>query len=439
MNLKDKNINIGKTLNKLSLHNFTGLLSIFILGLIDVFFLGLSSPSDFAIAILASPIIFIIVSLFIGFSNAKMVFLSKRIEKGFNILSKESNKIDFNTMIVLLILIILISLNIEKIVYLFNIEEPLFNPVVDYILIHYIGVFFCISNALKSSFLKANGDSKIPARIMLITALLNLILDPLFIFYFKMGASGAAWATTTSWFLAFIGFNYYYFKIKKISKQKLKTNIPELLKLSPSFVIGQLLNSFTLLIIMFFIGKFGTDYLSAVGFGIRIDKIVVIISFAYASALSVFIGQNKSDLARCRLASMIVLKNSVILSFLSSMAIYFGSGLLYHTFNLSFSVYKTLELFLFYNLLISFLNNIYTIKTSYLNVIENHNKVLLSNFIKTMLVLPVSLYFFINLYDFNGLFLALIFTNSLSIIVLSILTKNKFIKDLFKNNKKCLT
>lgn len=439
MNLKDKQIDISKTLNKLSLHNFTGLLSIFILGLIDVFFLGLSSDADFSIAILASPIIFIIVSLFIGFSNAKMVFLSKRIEKGFNILSKESNEIDFNTMIVLLIVIILISLNIEKIVNIFNIEEALFSSVVDYILIHYIGVFFCISNALKSSFFKANGDSKIPARIMLITALLNLILDPLLIFYFKMGASGAAWATTISWFLAFIGFNYYYFKVKNISKQKLKTNMPELLKLSPSFVIGQLLNSFTLLIIMFFISSFGTNHLSAIGFGIRIDKIVVIISFAYASALSVFIGQNKSDMVRCRLASIIVLKNSVVLSFISSVIIYLGSELLFHSFNLSFSVYKTLELFLFYNLLISFLNNIYTIKSSYLNVIENHNKVLLSNFIKTMVILPVSLYFFINVYDFNGLFFALIFTNFLSIIVLSILTKNKFIKDVFKNNKKCLT
>ena len=48
------------------------------------------------------------------------------------------------------------------------------------------------------SIARANGNTRLPGMLMGLTSLINLILDPLFIFVFDWGLPGAAWATTVA-------------------------------------------------------------------------------------------------------------------------------------------------------------------------------------------------------------------------------------------------
>lgn len=50
---------------------------------------------------------------------------------------------------------------------------------------------------------RANGDTKLPGLMMVITSILNMILDPIFIFHFDLGLNGAAWATILSFSIGF--------------------------------------------------------------------------------------------------------------------------------------------------------------------------------------------------------------------------------------------
>jgi putative MATE family efflux protein len=60
------------------------------------------------------------------------------------------------------------------------------------------GLIFLIFSSVASGILRAEGDVKRPMYAMVATAILNIILDPIFIYYFGWGVSGAAWATVIS-------------------------------------------------------------------------------------------------------------------------------------------------------------------------------------------------------------------------------------------------
>ena len=70
-------------------------------------------------------------------------------------------------------------------------------------------IFFIMPNFFSES-LQAEGDSKRPTIIIICGNILNLILDPILIFYLNMGVEGAAYATIVSSFITVVVFIYLY-------------------------------------------------------------------------------------------------------------------------------------------------------------------------------------------------------------------------------------
>lgn len=69
----------------------------------------------------------------------------------------------------------------------------------------------CLAFSMMSNnVIRSEGEAKIAMTVMLVPAIVNLILDPIFIVYLEMGMAGAAWATTISYFCA-ASFALWYF------------------------------------------------------------------------------------------------------------------------------------------------------------------------------------------------------------------------------------
>lgn len=434
MNLANKKTDIKNNFIKISFHNFIGLFSFFMLGLVDSFFLGQKSQEDFSVAIFSSPLIFIIVSLFVGISNAKTIYFAKKSSEKIDSLILKSNYLDDIFLKSLLLCLFVLFFSIDSIINIFDVPKIIMDKSSIYIKIHYIGVYFCISNILKSAFLRSYGNSRIPARIMLLTALFNILLDPLFIFYFNMGAEGAAIATVLSWFISFLYFEYYYKKILKHSNKKKKTSISKFFKLCPSFVLSQMLNPLTFIFITFTIKDFGIDIISGVGFGTRLDKLIIIVGFAAGSALSVFIGQNRANRLKQKEYYFFAIKINIFISIILSVSLYLSIDLISFIFNVSEKSSIILESFIKINILISILNNIYITNCAYLNASDSHNKVLFSNTIKTFLILPMTLTISLKVFGLNGLFYGLFLTSFFSNIILLIISKREFFNLMKKDN-----
>ena len=106
---------------------------------------------------------------------------------------------------------------IDEVFTLLGADETTLPFINEYMSIYYFGSFFLIVPMIGNSVLRASGDAKTPSYLMTFGALLNVILDPIFIFGWgpipRMELEGAAYSTVLSNALAgSLSFGIIYFR-----------------------------------------------------------------------------------------------------------------------------------------------------------------------------------------------------------------------------------
>lgn len=141
-------------------------------------------------------------------------------------------------MIIAVLLTVLVLIFQEPLLYLFGASENTIGYAMDYMTIYAIGTIFVQLTLGLNVFISAQGFSKISMLTVVIGAVANIVLDPIFIFGLNMGVQGAAVATVMSqalsaiwafWFLS--GKN----TILKLKRENLKINFHILL---PCIALG---------------------------------------------------------------------------------------------------------------------------------------------------------------------------------------------------------
>lgn len=95
---------------------------------------------------------------------------------------------------------------------LFGAHGEIYQLSLDYIEGVLFATFFWGIAYVLSQFVRLNGSPKFASLMFIISSITNMILDPIFIVVFKLGISGAAWATAISQMIAFIMGLLYFFK-----------------------------------------------------------------------------------------------------------------------------------------------------------------------------------------------------------------------------------
>ena len=101
--------------------------------------------------------------------------------------------------VILLVIMTVLSLSVmHPLLHLMNTPADIYDDAYRYISVICMGVAAMVFYNLFSSFLRAIGNSKMPLVFLILSAVLNIILDLVFIINFHMGVGGAAWATNVS-------------------------------------------------------------------------------------------------------------------------------------------------------------------------------------------------------------------------------------------------
>ena len=157
------------------------------------------------------------------------------------------------------------------------------------------GLFiFSIFTAIR----QAQGDTLTPMILNVAACLLNVLLDPVFIFPLKLGIGGAAIATVLSK-VVFIPYILYLLFTKKdgvhlsIKDLKFKKEIlKKIIKIGLPSSIGQSGEALGFIILNMLIASYGSYTLAAFGIGNRINSIVMMPALGIGNALVSIIGQN---------------------------------------------------------------------------------------------------------------------------------------------------
>lgn len=193
-----------------------GMLVMSIYGIIDTIFVGrwVGTAGIGAITVV-QPIVYLIASLgmALGIGGASL------ISRSFGENNDEKANLTFNNQVILnlgsgIIVLLLCFLFNEQILMIFGGRQELAEPSKAYFNIVLLGIP-CLSWAIMSNnIMRSLGHPKTAMFTLLIPAVMNLILDPVFIVGFDMGIEGAAWATSIS-YMSSAMFTVYFFVFKQ--------------------------------------------------------------------------------------------------------------------------------------------------------------------------------------------------------------------------------
>ncbi|MFA7574295.1 MAG: MATE family efflux transporter [Arcobacteraceae bacterium] len=127
---------------------------------------------------------------------------------------------------------------IEQILIFFGATQTILPYAHDYVVVILWGLPFFSFAISSNNLIRAEGNAKAAMISMLIGAILNIILDPIYIFVFNLGIKGAALATITAQFCSFLFIIYYIYKKDTFLKIKLRHLKPNLEIIKEIITVG---------------------------------------------------------------------------------------------------------------------------------------------------------------------------------------------------------
>ncbi len=171
------------------------------------------------------------------------------------------------TLIVSIILAAIAFLMLPKLVYFFGCTQNVYKYAIDYGRIIILGAPFMITYSSLSSIIRADGSPAYSMIMLVVGAIINIILDPIFIFGFNMGVKGGALATIIGQIISFIIAITYIRRIKSVTVKKsdfqLNKGVTKILSLGLSSFITQSI----ILVLFVFMNNIMTKYGALSKFG----------------------------------------------------------------------------------------------------------------------------------------------------------------------------
>lgn len=245
------------------------------------------------------------ISIAMFFGNGGAAFLSLRLgERRYDEARKGIGSTLTVTAIASVIFVILAAIFFEPICMLFGCTENIWPYALEYGSVILIGLPFMAVSTVINSFIRADGSPRYSMFSMLIGAILNTILDPIFIFVFHWGVRGAAIATIIGQIVGFVVSILYLpkFKTAKPAKSDFKPN-GQALKGVCSLGVSSFISQIALIFLIGVLNnvyvkygalsKYGSDIpLTALGISSKISQIVQAFVFGTAVGSQPIIGYN---------------------------------------------------------------------------------------------------------------------------------------------------
>lgn len=327
---------ISKLLLKFSIPCILSLLISSLYNIVDQIFIGNSEIGYLGNAAtgIVFPITIISVAFAWCFGDGSAAFLSLCQGRGD---TKSAHKAIGNSLVVTFIISIIFVLLgfvfMDNLLYLFGASEASIDLARDYftIILAFIPVYM-LANAM-NAVIRADGSPAFSMVSTLVGALLNIILDPIFIFVFKWGIEGAAWATIIGQCASLILSIIYYTRTQtfKLSIESFKMDFgvfSNVIKLGVSTFITQMSIVIISLVCNIMLAKYGamSKYgadipIAVIGIAMKVFTIVINIVVGIILGAQPILGYNygAKKLERVKETFRIVLTSTIIVGLISTL------------------------------------------------------------------------------------------------------------------------
>ncbi len=284
------------------------------------------------------PIIFTLISFIIGIASGGTIIIAQYF--GAKDITRVKNTIGTMYIFIFLASIVVTGLGItfsEDIFRLIQLPENVLPEAKTYLNIYLIGMVAFFGFNATSAILRGIGDSKTPLYFLIVSTILNMSFDLLFIVVLKWGIAGAAWATVLSQSIAFLSVIIYLNRYHEVINIKIREMrfyreiFTQAVRIGLPTGMQHTFVSLGMTFIMSIVNKFGTNVIAAYTVATRIDSLALLPAMNIGQALATFVGQNigakKTERVKSGLKATFVISSTISL-FVTGMIIIFGDVLM---------------------------------------------------------------------------------------------------------------
>jgi len=279
---------IPKALLALGLPTMIGMMINALYNLVDAYFVGGLGTSQMGAISVAFPLGQVVVGLGLLFGNGAASYISRLLGNG----EKETaNKVAstalYSSIIVGAVVIICIIIFLNPILKLLGATESILPYAVTYASIYVISSIFNVFNVTMNNIVTSEGAAKTTMFALMAGAILNVILDPIFIYALNLGVAGAAIATAISQVISTLVYLCYILRKKSVFSFSIKEYclskqiMSEILKIGIPTLVFQLLTSLSITLINMQAKEYGDSVIAGMGAVTRIFSMGSLMVFGF--------------------------------------------------------------------------------------------------------------------------------------------------------------
>lgn len=263
---------IPKALLAMGIPTMIGMLVNAIYNIVDAYFVGGLGKSQMGAISIVFPLSQVIVGLGLLFGNGAASYISRLLGRGDK---EKANKVAssalYSSLFLGMIIIVLSMIFLEPILKLLGATNSIMPYALTYASIYILSCIFNVFNVTMNNIVTSEGAAKTTMCALLIGAILNIALDPLFIYTFHLGVAGAAIATAISQIVSSIVYLIYILKKKSVFQFQIKDCtynkevMSEILKIGIPTLIFQILTSLSISLINNAAGHYGDGAIAGMG------------------------------------------------------------------------------------------------------------------------------------------------------------------------------
>lgn len=290
---------VSKSLFKLGIPMVVSMLVTALYNVVDTYFVSGLGTQQVAAVSVAFPISLIFSGIGLTFGVGAGSYISrllgkKEIDKAHRVASTAM----FSSVIVAVIIAVLIFTALTPILSFMGATETIMPFAKKYAMVFIISTIFSAINVTSGNLAVSQGASNISLTAMMTGAILNIILDPIFIYTFHLGVEGAAIATLISQIITFGIYARFFMAGKTVVKIGFPYFKPsgeiytEIIKIGISTLLLQLFQSLSMSLISNSASSYGDEAVAAMGIVLRIVTIGANVVFGYMKGFQPMAGFN---------------------------------------------------------------------------------------------------------------------------------------------------
>jgi len=296
---------VGRHLIDMTAPMLLGITMMMAQAFIDTYFLGRVGDRALAAYSFGFPILMIVTSVAIGLGAGTSSVVARAL--GYEDY-RRARRLTTDSLILSFAITFAVSivgmLTIDPLFRLLGAPDDMIPMIRTFMMILYSGVPFVVVGMVGMSSMRATGDTVLPSKLMIAGAVLNVILDPIFIFGLgpvpALGLNGAATAGLLARGMVFVGTVYVLIRrldmitFNKPRAKELRDSWRDILHVGIPAAGTNAIVPIGLAVITAMIARYGPEAVAGFGVASRIESMVLVIYYAMSSTIGPFVGQNLS-------------------------------------------------------------------------------------------------------------------------------------------------